>query len=65
MGKTQLCKENCKHEYKEIDYQLKIEKRKKKHGIYNLRKENPVQTITIAVERQRNSREEKEKLISN
>ena len=29
MGKTRLCKENCKHEYKEIDYQLKIEKGKK------------------------------------
>ena len=29
MGKTQLCKENCKHEYKEIDFQLKIGKKKK------------------------------------
>ena len=47
-------KKNCKYEYKEIDYQLKIQKRKKKkkkHGIYNLRKENPVQTIKIAVEK--------------
>ena len=23
MGKTQLCKKNCKYEYKEIEYQLK------------------------------------------
>ena len=37
MGKTQLCKKKCKHEYKEIDYQLNFfyrnkgkEKRKKK-----------------------------------
>ena len=45
-------KKNCKYEYKEIDYQLKIQKKKKKkHGIYNLRKENPVQTIKIAVEK--------------
>ena len=58
-------KKNCKYEYKEIDYQLKIQKRKKKHAIYNLGKENPVQTIKIAVEKQRSSREEKEKLISN
>ena len=43
-------KKNCKHEYKEIDYQLKIQKQKKKekkkHGIYNPGKENPVQTFT-------------------
>ena len=44
-------KKNCKYEFKEIDYQLKIQKRKKKHGIYNLRKENPVQTIKIAVKK--------------
>ena len=36
-----------------------------KHGIYNPRKENLVQTIKIAVENQRSSREGKEKLISN
>ena len=40
-------------------------KRKKKHGIYNPGKENLVQTIKIAVEKQRSSREEKEKLASN
>ena len=44
-------KKNCKHEYKEIDYQLKFkkkkEKEKKKHGIYNPGKENPVQTFTL------------------
>ena len=42
-------KKNCKHEYKEIDYQLKFKKKKekKKHGIYNSRKENPVQTFTL------------------
>ena len=43
-------KKNCKHEYKEIDYQLKIKKKKRKekrkHGIYNLGKENPVQSFT-------------------
>ena len=44
---------------------MKIQKRKKKHAIYNLGKENPVQTIKIAVEKQRSSREEKEKMISN
>ena len=42
MGKTQLCKKNCKYKYKEIEYQLK----KKKHGIYNPGKENLVQTFT-------------------
>ena len=36
-----------------------------KHGIYNPRKENPVQTIKIVVENQRSSREGKEKVTSN
>ena len=36
-----------------------------KHGIYNPRKENLVQTIKIAVENQRSSREGKEKVTSN
>ena len=31
MGKTQLCKKNCKYEYKEIEYQL--EKRKEKRNM--------------------------------
>ena len=30
MGKMQLCKKNCKHEYKEIEYQLKKKKEMKK-----------------------------------
>ena len=46
MGRTKLCKKNCKYEYKEIEYQLKKKKKKKKHGIYNLEKENPIQTFT-------------------
>ena len=46
MGKTKLCQKNCKYEYKEIEYQLKKKKKKKKHGIYNLEKENPIQTFT-------------------
>ena len=46
MGRTKLCKKNCKHEYKEIEYQLKKKKKKRKHGIYNLGKENPIQTFT-------------------
>ena len=48
MGKMQLCKKNCKHEYKEIEYQLKKKKemKKKKQGIYNLRKENQTKTCT-------------------
>ena len=46
MGRTKLCKKNCKYEYKEIEYQLKKKKKKKKHGIYNLGKENPIQTFT-------------------
>ena len=58
-------KKNCKYEYKEIDYQLKIQKRKKKHGIYNPRKENPAQIIKNCRNKERNSREEKEKLTSN
>ena len=46
MGRTKLCKKNCKYEYKEIEYQLKKKKKKRKHGIYNLGKENPIQTFT-------------------
>ena len=47
MGKTKLCQKNCKYEYKEIEYQLKKEKeKKKKHGIYNLGKKNPIETVT-------------------
>ena len=46
MDKTKLCKKNCKYEYKEIEYQLKKKKKKRKHGIYNLGKENPIQTFT-------------------
>ena len=46
MGRTKLCKKNCKYEYKEIEYQLKKKKKKKKNGIYNLGKENPIQTFT-------------------
>ena len=45
MGRTKLCKKNCKYEYKEIEYQLKKKKKKRKHGIYNLGKENPIQTF--------------------
>ena len=37
-----------------------MEKRKKKHGIYNLEKENPVQTIKIAAKNPKSSREGKE-----
>ena len=48
--KHNYVKKNYKHEYKEIDYQLKIQKQKKKekkkHGIYNPGKENLVQTFT-------------------
>ena len=49
--KHNYVKKNYKHEYKEIDYQLKIKKKKqrkekKKHGIYNPGKENSVQTFT-------------------
>ena len=46
MGRTKLCKKNCKYKYKEIEYQLKKKKKKRKHGIYNLGKENPIQTFT-------------------
>ena len=34
MGKTKLCQKNCKYEYKEIEYQLKKEKRKKKSMVF-------------------------------
>ena len=34
MGRTKLCKKNCKYEYKEIEYQLKKEKEKKKETWY-------------------------------
>ena len=34
MGKTKLCQKNCKYEYKEIEYQLKKEKEKKKETWY-------------------------------
>ena len=41
--KHNYVKKNYKHEYKEIDYQLKIQKKKKKkYGIYNLENENPI-----------------------
>ena len=42
-----------------------MEKQKKKHGIYNPEKENPVQTIKIAAKKPKSSREEKEKLTWN
>ena len=29
MGRTKLCKKNCKYEYKEIEYQLKKKKKKR------------------------------------
>ena len=37
-----------------------MEKRKKKHGIYNPEKENPIQSIKIAAKNPKSSREEKE-----
>ena len=33
MGRTKLCKKNCKYEYKEIEYQLKKKKKKKKRNM--------------------------------
>ena len=42
-----------------------MQKRKKKHGIYNPEKENPVQSIKIAAKNPKSPREEKEKLTSN
>ena len=46
MGKTQLCKKkNCKYEDKDIEYQLKKEKKKETWYLQPW-KENPIQTFT-------------------
>ena len=42
-----------------------MEKRKKKHGIYNPRKENPVQIIKIAAIKKEIQGKKKKKLTSN
>ena len=42
-----------------------MEKRKKKHGIYNPRKENPVQIIKIAAIKKEIQGKKKKKLASN
>ena len=34
MGKKQLCKKNCKYEYKEIDYLIENSKKKKRNMIF-------------------------------
>ena len=34
MGRTKLCKKNCKYEYKEIEYQLKKKKKKERNMVF-------------------------------
>ena len=44
MGKTHYVKKNCEHEYKETNYQLKIEKEKKEIWYLQPRNRKSIQT---------------------